>query len=172
MKKVYVDTCVLSSLINLDMPDPEVDALDKISENENIILVTSDKTLAEFINTKEDKKRVAFKVLFKIISKIPSENVITTHPPLWGSIPWGVAQWGEGYDEEKPLFIKLKQIFKNDDAEHIFQAINAKCDYFLTLDIRTILNKAQKNKSELLVLAPQMLFVKPSDLLKDMNLVH
>lgn len=160
--KIYVGTCVLSGIVNKDMPERELKSVEVLCDNKNVELCTSRKTLDEFLNTKTYRQRVAFKLLYKIIAKIPSENLINQYSATWGSVPWGAAEWGDGCSAENKIFAKLKKLFKPDDAEHIFQAINARCDYFLTLDSRTILSK--KNKYESAQIAPNTKLVSQSGL--------
>lgn len=160
--KVYVDTCLLSGIVNKDISKRELKSIEVLCDSKDVELCTSKKTLDEFLKAKDYKQRVAFKLLYKIITKIPSENLIIQGSATWGSVPWGAATWGDGCSSENKIFAKLKKLFKPDDAEHIFQAVNAKCDYFLTLDNRTILLK--NNKYELAKIAPGTKLVSPNGL--------
>ncbi|GAB4273925.1 MAG: hypothetical protein Kow00111_27650 [Thermincola ferriacetica] len=75
-----------------------------------------------------------------------------------------------GYVErEEPLFTELKQVFDIHDAEHIFQAVKGKCDYFLTLDYKTILNRVTSHQNQLAIICKEMKFVDPVKLLNSVQ---
>lgn len=67
--KVYIDTCVFSRLLDLRISDKELDALNSLCDDESIEFITSEKTLDEFLNTKNDKRRKSLRVLFRLITK-------------------------------------------------------------------------------------------------------
>jgi len=161
--KIYIDTCIFSRLLDLKITNNELEALNLVSDIEKLEFITSEKTLEEFLNTKDDKRRKALRVLFRLVTKVKNIHLTQTEPALWGTIMWGEAPWGGGVTREKPLFKKLKNIFDADDSNHIFQAINNECDYFLTLDRKTILSRIKPNKNELATIT-KMQFVSPLEL--------
>lgn len=163
--KVYLDTCILSRLLDMNIDDAELKALDVICDDPRIDLVTSEKTLEEFLNTTNDKRKLTLKVLYKIITKVNKMAITYEAPALFGEAMFGEAMWGGGVTREKPLFKQLKDIFDSDDAMHIFQAISNKCDYFLTYDNKTILSRVKKNMKRIKLIAPNTQIVKPSELL-------
>lgn len=162
--KVYLDTCILSNLRADKIKEEQLTALDKISDYENIVFVTSDKMLDEFLKTTEDRIRITLKILYKLITKIPSKSFIRieggrvypkTYPKTYS------------HEVEDELFSSLKVIFPHmDDAEHIYQAAEGGCKYFMTLDENSILKKAKKFLIELNKICPNLEFVDPVILLK------
>ena len=165
MSKIYLDTCILSKLLQENIEDEQLVALDKISDNADANLVTSPKTLQEFCNTTNDKRRMALKVLFKIIGKVYAPPHTREYSPLFGDAPWGVP-WGEGGTITEDLFIQLKNFFDHDDAEHIYAAKKAECDFFLTLDMRSIINRYKKNKDKIEEFLSPLEIVDPVSLAK------
>ena len=57
--KVYIDTNILPKVLDRTVDNNQLRALDKICDIEQVNLVTSKKTLEEFLNTKDDKMRIA-----------------------------------------------------------------------------------------------------------------
>lgn len=149
----------------MNIDDVELKALDDICNDSRVELVTSEKTLEELSNTTNDKRKLTLKVLYKIITKVNKTAITYEAPALFGEAMFGEAMWGGGVTREKPLFKLLKDIFDEDDAIHIFQAISNQCDYFLTFDNKTILSRVPKNMERIKLMAPKTQIVKPSELL-------
>jgi hypothetical protein len=161
--KVYLDTCILSNLKADKIKEDQLNALDKISDYENIVFVTSDKMLEEFLKTTEDRIRITLKILYKLIIKIPSK-------------PFFRIEGGRSYPKTYPktyfrkvedeLFTNLKIIFPHrGDVEHIYQAAVGECKYFMTLDENSILKKANKFLDQLNNICPNLEFVDPVTLI-------
>ena len=167
--KVYLDTCVLSNILDEKINDENLKALNEICDYDFANLVTSKKTLEEFLNTKNDRTRFALKVFYKIISKIPSENLITLEPALFGSFMFGEACFNGSVEREDQLYTELKQIFSTSDAEHIFQATKSNCNFFLTLDYLTILKRVSTNNQQLKTICPNLSFVDAVTLLDNLK---
>ena len=72
-------------------------------------------------------------------------------------------------EKEDTLVSRLKVIFDKDDAEHIYQAQKNNMDYFLTLDKKTILNRASSNRDKLTAAKVTIRFVLPAELVKEWN---
>jgi hypothetical protein len=162
--KVYLDTCILSNLRADKIKEEQLTALDKISDYENIVFVTSDKMLDEFLKTTEDRIRITLKILYKLITKIPSKPFIRIEGGLRFPLKFPMS-FGEQVEDK--LFSSLKVIFPHkDDVEHIYQATNGGCKYFMTLDEDSILKKAKKFLVELNKICPNLEFVDPVILLK------
>lgn len=163
---MYVDTCVLSDTTDSRdvINEATIDAIDLICDNANIDLVTSKKTLEEFLNTVNKKRRVGLKLLYRLISKVPSEKLITYKPAMFGTFSFGRAVLGGHVSRTNPLYANLKQIFDKADAEHIFQAVKSNCQYFLTVDERTILKRARENNDKIKLICPNIKFVNPVEL--------
>jgi|GEM_PF-1531729 len=85
--KIYLDTCVLSRLVDLRVKDAQLDALEFIAYYEPAKLVTSPKTLDEFSNVTNQKRRKSLIVLFKIIEKVYAVPPVTPYSPLFGDAP-------------------------------------------------------------------------------------
>jgi len=164
--KVYIDTNILSNLLAKEISNDNLEALDKICDYENLLFVTSQKTLDEFMNTSEPVIRISLKTLYKIINKIPLEKLFHESPAVIGNCCVGDACLGGGVTSEDPLFRKLKVIFDSNDAEHIFHSIKDNCHYFLTLDEKSILNRISTHAEILQQVCPNMTFVNPTLLLE------
>lgn len=80
-------------------------------------------------------------------------------------MPSSQAAFNSAGGGEDPVFSSLKRVFELDDAEHIFQAVKAKCDYFLTLDRSTIIDRVHSNRDFLARICPNMEIVDPGSLL-------
>lgn len=164
MMKVYLDTCILSRILDARVTEETLKALDTLCNIEDIEFVTSKKTLEEFLNTSDDKKRIALKLLYKIITKIPSHNLVTFEPAPYNTSAYNKAPYGKALIEN-PLFTVLKQIFDDDDAEHVFQAVKADCQFFLTLDFNTILNRVKTHGIQISQICSKLIFVDPIELI-------
>jgi hypothetical protein len=68
-----------------------------------------------------------------------------------------------------PLLAELQKIFDADDAEHITLAVRSSCDYFLTLDEKTILSRVRSYSDRLNVLWGEIEFVNPEQLAKRLS---
>lgn len=171
MKKnlTYVDTCILSRIVDLRFSKKIGDAVNILCDIDNVEMVTSPKTLDEFMKATDDKKRTALKLLFKIISKLQKKETLIYNPATWGSGVWGEFVWGGGSNSEDPDYTKIKKIFDIDDADHIYQAHKNNCDYFLTLDKKTILDRAKTYEKDLLSIPVKMKFVNPVDLVEKLS---
>ena len=161
--KVYLDTCILSNLRADKIKEEQLTSLDKICDHENIVFVTSDKMLDEFLKTTEDRIRITLKILYKLITKIPSKPFIRIEGGLRFPLKFPMS-FGE--QVEDGLFSSLKVIFPHkDDVEHIYQAAGGGCKYFMTLDEDSILKKAKKFSTQLNKICPNLEFVDPVTLL-------
>ena len=74
-----------------------------------------------------------------------------------------------GGDWTDPTYARLKYIFDDDDAEHIVHALRAKCDYFMTLDQKTILHRAMDHAEEVASICGQMLLLSPRGVVKEIE---
>lgn len=166
--KVYVDNCVFSKLLRNTINDEEqLKALEKICDCDYIELFASEEILKEFVKTKENNIRIALKMYYKLINKIPNANIIRFEGGL--SFPWSFPiSFGTAVEDE--IFSRLKKIFKNGDEVHIYNAIKADCKYFLTLDYKTILDTIKKDRilAEIKEICSDLEFVDPKKLLEKM----
>ena len=163
--KVYVDTCILSKLVWHATEEEQQKALDKICDYDYIKFVTSPITLEEFNKTPQAHIRVALRVYYKLINEIPNVNFIKFKGG-W-SFPWSFPKsYGTAVKDE--LYKKLEIIFIKKDIKHIYNAVKDNCDYFLTLDYKTILDKIKKDSVSIVLkeICPDMQFVDPKTLLE------
>jgi len=99
------------------------------------------------------------------MKKIPMHTVHISHGGAIGASAIGEDSLGGAWTEIDPLYKELNAIFDDDDAEHIFQAVRARCDYFITFDKKTILNRASKSQNEVQKICGTMRSVSPKDAL-------
>jgi predicted nucleic acid-binding protein len=148
--KVYLDTCIINSIVDLQhLTDNDADALGIIAEHEGLEFFVSNKVSDEIKKAKIEKRRSVLTFVEKLFNRISDKNIIINGYSGFGAIGFGTAYFGGGHNEYNPLFIKLRKYFDYDDSEHIFQAILANCDFFLTLDKKTIINPYNNMKSEI-----------------------
>jgi len=171
--KVYLDANIISdpSKIN-NIHQEEIEALKTLSESLRIKFYVSEKVKEEIEKHENPKKKNFLLFLYNLIQRIPQENTIRFVPATFGSVLFGSSTFGGGASSEDPLFTKLKNFFKADDAEHIFQAEKNNLDYFLTLDEKTILERIRKNKQQFQQLNLKIRIVSPSQLIKELELTQ
>lgn len=158
-----MDTCIFSNLIQQKIKSEDLKALEKISGYNNVEFVTSPVTLEEFNDTSQNSIRTALKVFYKIINKISNVNFINFKGGF--SLPFRFpTKFGKA--EEDELYKKIKKIFKKKDINHIFNAIKDNCDFFLTLDYKSILKKTENNRGFIQKTCPNLKFADPKTLLK------
>lgn len=163
---VYVDTCVVGTVVDAYVPEAVLSALERICEAESrghITLVTSEETMREVLKHGDRQKRAALHLVYALGRKAPWQNPVVEKGATWGSFTWGSKTWGAlpKYDE---LLNRLRAVFDENDARHVFQAVKAGCTYFLTLDARTVLTRAKDHPE----LVPQLRFVDPVELARDL----
>jgi hypothetical protein len=170
--KVYVDTCIVSKIFDNSIDPKDLKALYDLVQNNNIDFNTSHIALEEFLNNSDDNKRAGLAVLFKLF-KLSPKHRSTVSLVCYGAPLFGEALFNDPNEKEDPLLKSIKEVFtqKDRDPEHIFQAVKSECDYFLTLDERSILRKARNNFKKLNQICPNIKFVSPIELLKDYNLI-
>ena len=159
--KVYLDTCFISRLTDLNLSEDEALAYQLLAENQEMRLVTSSKTKQEFEKASNVVRNRALMFLYALFSKIPHR--IGEVSGCWGSAPWGRTMWGRGWVD--PMLKGLREIFEPDDAQHIFLAVKDECDYFLTLDRKSILSRVQANQPKIVSLCGDMKFTSPVEML-------
>jgi hypothetical protein len=164
--RAYLDTNILSRITDLRISQKTINAYGKLSEFEFIDFVTSDKTKREFGETRNSNKASILSFLYKIIDKIPPTNITHFGGGGYASSAFGGTAYGGGVSVEDPLFKNLKNVFDQDDAEHIFHAIKASCNYFLTLDKKTILNRAKLQTKQLKTSCLKIVFCSPEKLVE------
>ena len=157
---IYLDTNILSRIPDLKVSEETANALAKLAGLGMIRFVTSQKTKQEILRTSSQQRSSLLQFLYALIEKVPTYTV--HYSGAIGAAPIGATPIGGDWTD--PAYSELKRIFDADDAEHIIQALRAKCDYFMTLDRKTILNRAQHHLNELKGVCGGMALLSPEDL--------
>lgn len=157
---VYLDVNILSRIPDLRVTEGTANALQAISRSGKFKFVTSQKTLQEILQTQDAKRSAMLQFLFMLLEKVKFHTVY--YSGCVGGAPIGATPING--DWEDSLYVNLKGYFDPDDAEHIVQAVRAKCDFFLTLDKDTILDRATAHEEGISRLCGKMAFVSPEQL--------
>jgi predicted nucleic acid-binding protein len=160
--KVYLDANILSRFTDYPRPnlsDEDKQAIGLLAEDDRIDFVTSRKALEEFQRSQDPDRRDILKLLYRLMSKIPSTDLFEVS--LYGQGLYGQGTYGGSPDN---LYVQLRAFFDDGDAQHIFQAIKGHCNYFLTLDDRTILQRVRAHEKEVTALAGGIRFGTPAQL--------
>jgi hypothetical protein len=156
-----LDTNILSRIPDLKLSEKSARAYEELSKRTDVKLVTSPKTSREIRDTPNQTRASILQFLYSLFQKVPMHTAV--YSGCLGGAPLGCTPLGGGMTS--PIFRELMTIFDHDDAEHIFQAIKSGCNYFLTLDRKSILNKIEVNSEKLLVLCPNLVFASPEEIL-------
>ena len=166
--KVYLDANILSRITDYPrtgLSEDEKRAIGQVADVDKIDFVTSRKALDEFQRSSDPDRRELLKLVYRLMSKIPSTELFEAS--LYGEALYGRASYGGSPDD---LYVQLKAFFDEDDAQHIFQAIKGHCDYFLTLDAKTILKRVRAQEKEVAALAGGMRFGTPAQIASELGL--
>jgi predicted nucleic acid-binding protein len=163
-QRVYLDTCILGLPFDTETPQGVAEAIGDLCDFEHLEFLTSKKTLRELMKHRDPDKRNLLKLIYRLMSKLPQANLLEFVPATFGSMMFGEATFGGGAANTDPLFSALTRLFEKDDAEHIFQAIKGECQFFLTLDWKTILKRSRRHRSHLNGICPGLRFVAPQEL--------
>lgn len=156
---VYLDNALISELADPELDHATVEALGELAEQEGVAWVTSRVTLDEMLETGDSVKRGVLKFLYSLMD-------VTAYTPPESMVGVGGGFGPIAGGEEEPEFRRLREIFQGrGDVNHVFQAVRSNCDYFLTLDHRTILHNAREHRGDLNEICPDLEFVSPSKLL-------
>lgn len=143
----YLDTNIVSRLAKTDTPAPVQAALASLLElfnQQKLELVTSDLSKKEIDKLSDvpniDRDKLSLAVVVTLLKKIPfieDQKLLGIHSQ-WGRFG-GVSH---PLIEDDPISSTLRGLgLDRTDAHHVMLAIRARCDVFLTLDKRTILNR-------------------------------
>ena len=157
---VYLDVNILSRIPDLRVTEETANALRDISHSGRYRFVTSQKSLNEILRTESAKRKAMLQFLYMLIEQVEYQTIYLSG--CIGCAPLGLMPIGR--DWEDSLFTNLKGYFERDDAEHMVQAIRGKCDFFLTLDQKTILDRLVTHREEISKLCGGMVFVSPEQL--------
>ena len=98
MIRVYLDSSFISRITDYPLTGPRTlseedkKAVDQLSDSDQIDFVTSRKALEEFKNTSDPDRRVILKLVYQLMSKIPSANLVSA--TLYGQAVYGQATYG------------------------------------------------------------------------------
>ena len=138
-------------------------ALTTIAGRSDLALVTSTKLREEVLRAADPKRRAALELLYALMVKLPHYSPIVSGLVGHGHI--GAFYVGSGESPE-PLLERLRLIFDADDADHVFQAVTRRCDFFLTLDEATILGRGSANATATAAACGNLAFVNPEQLVQ------
>ena len=151
----YLDTCVVSGLARNDLPPAECEAMIELLhryEVGSVDFVTSAVALSELEQIPSEHQAPHITV-YRLLRKVTvlTEPSLTRMSPLY--LPMA--------NPDHLTWSQIQAILPDDnDAKHVFQAVQHRVDYFVTVDKSTIL----KHKSALAAQAG-IRAVKPSELL-------
>lgn len=157
--KVYLDTNIVSCMINNDLIEEEINAIEQILSfwDSGVIEIRTSKITEDELKNIPVESKSNHLALYKLIRKVPLIPEATTNS---GLLLMGVG----GGTREDPLYTQIKTILELNDAKHMFQAIKNNMDIFLTAD-KKIINKNNMIKplSMIEIVKPTQLFQRLSD---------
>jgi hypothetical protein len=166
VETIYLDTNIISRIADLSISEETADAYARLAKMQTmgeVRFVTSYKTAQEILGTENKIKNAVLHFFYTFICNVPFLTVHLSHGGAIGTSAIGETHIGGGWNEIDPIYTKLGAIFDADDAEHVFQALMAKCDYFMTLDERSILRRVSSNLEEVQKICGSMRLVSPAD---------
>jgi predicted nucleic acid-binding protein len=161
---VYLDTNVVSRLVDLRITDERARAYAVLADAPQLRFVTSDKARDEVRRATSQTRTAVLQLLVSFLEKVQSRTL--EHSGAFGEGAFGEGAFGEGWTD--PVYQKLKGVFDAADAAHITHAVHSQCDYFLTLDERTILNRVEQHRDLVKEACGQMQFVTPERLVAEL----
>jgi len=159
-KTVYLDTSIISRIPDPTVPVVVAEALRKLVRFGALNFVTSEKARSEILQTTDTTRGAMLEFAAAAYRKVRSVPVY--YNGAIGGAPINATPIAG--DWKHPLYGELTQIFDPDDAEHIVHAIQAKCDYFLTLDRKTILSRVAGRPADVRRICGALRFVSPQEL--------
>lgn len=168
MKKitVYLDTNIISRVPDLRISEEDACALSNLAETGLVRFVTSQKTKQEILRTSNRKKNSLLQFLHALMMQV--ETVPVYYSGAIGDAPVGATPVAGDWID--PVYSQFRDIFDIDDAEHIVHALKANCDYFMTLDDKTILKPAKCDNEKIKAICGNMALLSPVDVLKAIDL--
>jgi predicted nucleic acid-binding protein len=142
VRSAYLDTCVISVLVEPDPEPSEVDAMLQLlraHKRGQVFLVTSLRAKEE-IDRIPAEFRARHEALYWLLTDLPEAGETLELSRLVKSS--GSRIGGPLYIEDSDL-VALRAILDEKDARHLFQAVRAGVDYFVTIDKKTILSRAE-----------------------------
>lgn len=156
----YLDTNLVIGLARDDLGDVEqaaiVDLLDR-HKGRRLRLVTSQVTLEELRKIPHEDRRPD-EQMYRLLEELPTAAEVlapvvtrSDRPHLVGLLPIG-------------YLVELQEILDETDARHVFQALQANVEYFVTVDRKTILSRRDAVEAKV-----AMKFRKPSELVGELD---
>jgi hypothetical protein len=152
-------------MIDMRITQERADAYAKLADAPNVRFVTSEKARDEVRRATSQQRSAILQLLVAFIEKVEGRRLEYTTG--YGEGAYGAGPYGGSWTD--PLFAQLKSIFDADDAEHIAQAVHSHCDFFLTLDERTILDRVRQHRDVVHSLCGAMQFVTPETLVSELQ---
>jgi hypothetical protein len=90
------------------------------------------------------------------------------HSGAYGEGAYGEGPYSGGWTD--PIYQALKAVFDPADAAHIAHAVHSNCEYFLTLDQKTILDRVKKHAAAVKDACGGLRFVTPEQLVQELRL--
>jgi predicted nucleic acid-binding protein len=164
--RVYLDTNIPSRWVDLDITQARADAYAALADMANDVrFVTSERAVHEVRKATNQKKSAVLQFFVSFIQKV--ENRTLEYSSAYGEGAYGEGPFGGTWTD--PVYKPLKSIFDPADAAHIAHAVHARCDFFLTLDERTILNRVRAHSDAVRAACGAMQFVTPEQLVSELR---
>lgn len=162
---VYLDTNIFSRVTDLKISEETAAAYRQLADMPGIILVTSAKTKQEMERTPNEVRASMLLFLFSLFAKVPWR--VSEYDGALNDVPLNMCALNDSWTH--PVLSELRNIFDDDDATHIFQASQSGCQYFLTLDDKTILSRVKQHQALLMSACPQLKFRSPIELVAELK---
>ena len=153
-------------MVDMRINQERADAYAKLADAPNIRFVTSEKASEEVRRATSQQRSAVLQLLVAFIEKVEGKRL--EYARAYGEGAYGAGLYGGAWTD--PLFAQLKSIFDTDDAEHVAQAVHADCDFFLTLDERTILDRVARHRDVVDGVCGGMRFATPEGLANELQL--
>lgn len=163
--RIYLDTNIVSRLVDFRVTQATADAYAALADMDGLQFVTSEKARAEVRQTTNRQKNAVLQLLVSFIEKVQHQTV--EYSAAYGDAPIGDAPYGDGWTD--PLFTQLRAIFDTDDAHHILDAVRSGCQFFLTLDKNTILDRVAAHRAAVTASCGALQFVAPQQLVAQLR---
>jgi predicted nucleic acid-binding protein len=163
--RVYLDTNVVSRLVDLRISADRARAYEILSNLPDVRFVTSEKAREEVRRATGQQKTAVLQLLVSFLDKVQTSTL--EHSGAYGEGAYGEGPYGGGWTD--PVYQTLRVIFDPADAAHITHAVRSKCDYFLTLDQRTILDRVEQSETAVKEACGSLRFVTPEQLVQHLQ---
>jgi predicted nucleic acid-binding protein len=143
--RVYLDTNIISRIFDSRLSQEDADALQALSNRDDVTLVASSAARSELEKTRDPKRRALLGFASRLFNSLPWETVEISG--TLNSAPLNTMALNSSW--RHPLLTALEATFDPADAMHIAQARLSSCRFLLTLDRRTILNRVPMMSEDL-----------------------